>query len=865
MSSAPKTNQTLWNYTTGSYVVSSPAVVGGFVYAGSVLDHKVYALNAATGAFVWSYTTGMIVGSSPAVVGGVVYVGSYDYKVYALNAATGAFIWSYTTGGVVQSSPAVADGKVYVGSLDYKVYALNATTHTLAWSYTTGKEVRSSPAVVGGVVYVGSDDYKVYALNAATGALIWNYTTGGAVWTSSPAVADGKVYVGSYDGKVYCLNASTGAHIWNYTTDYQVSSSPAVADGKVYVGSYDNKVYCLDALTGASIWNYTTGNYVHSSPAVADGKVYVGSHDNKTYCLNATTGSLIWRYTTGGIVSSSPAVVGGVVYVGSQDMQIYAFGKHVNVWGIHIQEPAPMGIVDYGIGPNGPYEYTTNGFMGIATIASLSTNNSVLNETWMSFQLNVNLAFATNDGPYVYWIQDIAQIDTSNNAVWFLANIWNGSAPSANMSNSGVSGNGNVSTNKIYYAYRPNPQNFNGTGILLTYPATITFNVTAGISSSGEPTVSFAYDDGYGLITYDTVTFNGTNLTSFTGFEVNGVDYTPRGNYYDSELILGGVSSGRSTTDLQSDVRLQLEYWNGHNYQIVPNAYNFGSDTGEYIDNVLSGFSSSPWRNGEIFAEILPGAGQLGELYNQSQTGTIDIISPLASGTLNVSCGFSPGLLPWQIPFVSGEVNVILYNNAGFYHLRLYNQYGELYDQGYFMVSPGQILHLQAPFSRPAAHNIAAVSAASARNVIGKSFGVNVTVLVADKGDYTETFTVTIYANSTVIGTTQVSLNATDRTTLTLTGDTSSLAKGNYTISAVADTVAGEIDTTDNNCTVGTVTVTVPGDVTGEGKCDMQDISIMIDWFMTSPPNWDPNCDVDNDLNINMVDISIAIDHFMQT
>jgi len=53
-------------------------------------------------------------------------------------------------------------------------------------------------------------------------------------------------------------------------------------------------------------------------------------------------------------------------------------------------------------------------------------------------------------------------------------------------------------------------------------------------------------------------------------------------------------------------------------------------------------------------------------------------------------------------------------------------------------------------------------------------------------------------------------------------------------------------------------------DVNYDGSVDMADISIMIDWFMTSPPNWDPNCDVNNDNTIDMADISIAIDNFMK-
>jgi outer membrane protein assembly factor BamB len=162
-STAPNTNKTIWSYTTGLDVYSSPAVADGKVYIGSD-DGKVYCLDAITGALIWSHEIGGSVLSSPAVAYGKVYIGSDDYKVYCLDATTGAFIWSYTTGGGVESSPAVADGKVYIGSYDHKVYCLDAITGALIWSYTTGYPgISSSPAVADGKVYIGSGDHNVYA------------------------------------------------------------------------------------------------------------------------------------------------------------------------------------------------------------------------------------------------------------------------------------------------------------------------------------------------------------------------------------------------------------------------------------------------------------------------------------------------------------------------------------------------------------------------------------------------------------------------------------------------------------------------------------------------------------------------------
>jgi outer membrane protein assembly factor BamB len=297
------------------------------------LAHTGYSTSTGpnTNRTLWKYTTGYWVESSPVSADGVVFVGSDDAKVYALNASTGALLWSYTTGGYVYSSPAVASGVVYVGSLDDKVYALNASTGAYKWSYKTGNWVASSPAVASGIVYVGSTDGKVYALNAATGAYVWSYATGGSMFYTSPAVADGRVYVGSYDRKVYALNAVTGAYVWSYTTGGYVDSSPAVAGGVVFVGSDDGNVYALNASTGVLVWSYATGGYVSSSPSVAGDKVYVGSYDDKVYALNASTGALVWSYATGGYVSSSPAVADGVVFAGSNDGKIYAFGQRLSV------------------------------------------------------------------------------------------------------------------------------------------------------------------------------------------------------------------------------------------------------------------------------------------------------------------------------------------------------------------------------------------------------------------------------------------------------------------------------------------------------------------------------------------------------
>jgi hypothetical protein len=108
-----------------------------------------------------------------------------------------------------------------------------------------------------------------------------------------------------------------------------------------------------------------------------------------------------------------------------------------------------------------------------------------------------------------------------------------------------------------------------------------------------------------------------------------------------------------------------------------------------------------------------------------------------------------------------------------------------------------------------------------------------------------------------------------NQTILNAIWQTATYTKGNYTTRIVADTVSGETDITDNNCT-WMIHVGVPGDVSGstqgvyDGIVNMRDIQYMILLFNAKPgsTNWNPNADVNNDLVVNMRDINIAIMNF---
>ncbi len=335
-SSAPRTNTTKWVYTTGGNLESSPAVVNGKVYIGSV-DENIYCLDAYTGEKLWDYYIYELDACSPAVYDGKVYISNTHDHLYCLDADTGDEIWKFYKGdGVSRPSPAVFGGRVYFAhsraissGQDAYLYCLDADTGDIFWDYNLGFYELSSPTVSHGKVYIGSEDNKMYCFAADTGNLLWNFSTGWRAYFT-PLVFNGKVCFGS--DAVYCLDADNGTEIWNFTIgtgDPRMTSSPAVAYGNIYILSAFEGLYCLDGNTGEQIWNCNVGGGYTSSPVVADGKVYVGIWETgKLLCVNASTGEKLWEYDMNSVkwLFGSPAVAyGRLYYGGGLTRNVYCF------------------------------------------------------------------------------------------------------------------------------------------------------------------------------------------------------------------------------------------------------------------------------------------------------------------------------------------------------------------------------------------------------------------------------------------------------------------------------------------------------------------------------------------------------------
>jgi len=161
-------------------------------------------------------------------------------------------------------------------------------------------------------------------------------------------------------------------------------------------------------------------------------------------------------------------------------------------------------------------------------------------------------------------------------------------------------------------------------------------------------------------------------------------------------------------------------------------------------------------------------------------------------------------------------------------------------------------------------HDIAVTNVTLLKTAVGEGYTMSINVTVANRGSVTEDFPLTVYANASVIDSQMISLISEDFTTVTFIRNTTGFAKGNYTIKAVAEGVLGEANSTDNMYTAGFVAVTIPGDINGDFKVDLQDFVLLALAYGSHPGDakWNPNADIDDNGIVDPSDVSVLAQHY---
>ncbi|MGC9227350.1 thermopsin family protease [Caldivirga sp.] len=358
---------------------------------------------------------------------------------------------------------------------------------------------------------------------------------------------------------------------------------------------------------------------------------------NGSYNLYVFTPTQYSRWSSGG---NAYAVYSSSVTTGAYLIRIPPGTYYVVLYPTQCNGVTNTSINVIGLAPTGvssimPINTTAIlGYFNVSSIRAWNASYTAVNilrvpKGGASLQLNAVVRVELiNGGFQEYWLQDALIFITNEGVFRVVDNVWNATAPKANMSQYLINGSGRVyevmGINQWYYGYI---SSFNKYSLPLS--GYLEVNVTL---INGSVVVMF----GYAVIR------NGSNYASptITWFDnvtlgvkakqasivTTPYEETGGGYAYDVELVFGGSFNGEQTTFESLNAQLAIMHWGGSGWVPYSQVYNFGMNTAESATDLVTSIAS----NGNV--QVTVGIPYYGELTNAFKptipTSFIEVIYP---------------------------------------------------------------------------------------------------------------------------------------------------------------------------------------------------------------------------------------------
>jgi outer membrane protein assembly factor BamB len=270
-------------------IYGAPVVDQGTIYFGAY-DDNVYALNADDGTLRWTFKTNDPIVSSLALSGDILYAGSTDGSLYAIdttvctNSCPPTAARTFDTEDSIWASPLLAEDVVYVAAMNGRLYALNAETlePLSEFSFKADAGLLTDPTLADDeTLLVGGIDNKLYALDPDTGAEKWSFEGGNWFW-GRPQIDGDTIFIADLDGNIHALGLGDGNPMWSepFKAGAAVRSAPLLASGTLVVVDRDGNAYGVDPENGTQQWGPTLlDKTVLSDPFLLDTATSTGGTD----------------------------------------------------------------------------------------------------------------------------------------------------------------------------------------------------------------------------------------------------------------------------------------------------------------------------------------------------------------------------------------------------------------------------------------------------------------------------------------------------------------------------------------------------------------------------------------------------------
>jgi hypothetical protein len=150
---------------------------------------------------------------------------------------------------------------------------------------------------------------------------------------------------------------------------------------------------------------------------------------------------------------------------------------------------------------------------------------------------------------------------------------------------------------------------------------------------------------------------------------------------------------------------------------------------------------------------------------------------------------------------------------------------------------------------------------------VGRLVSINVTIL--NDGDLLENFTVSLFYDSTLITSKNLTLPSKEELVLHLIWNTSQVSPRlePYLLKAEASILAYEADSSDNTLVKGAIKIKIVGDVNGDGSVDINDLIAWDNAYGThfGDPQWDSQADINMDNIVDESDAMLILENYKET
>ena len=302
-----------------------------------------------------------------------------------------------------------------------------------------------------------------------------------------------------------------------------------------------------------------------------------------------------------------------------------------------------------------------------------------------------------------------------------------------------------------------------------------------------------------------------------------------------------------------------------------------------FISNNLDGISLN-WSSDIVIIQNDIVANQRYGIYLNSSSGSI-LENTLKSNSLGLMLYHSSGNIVYHNNFMENQQNAYAhesYNNVWDHGYPSGGNYWSTYvgfdirrgshqnetgsdgigDSSYFIDSDNVDNYPLMKKYPGSIHDVGVTSVTTSKTVMGQGNNLFVNVTIMNYGLYTETFNVTIFANSTSIKTQNITLTSLDSVTVPFAWNSSGFARA-YMISVNVTQVARETGLADNTFVDGIVKVTCIGDINGDYAAEAKDFVLVKMAIPSTPgsPRWNANADVNDDLVVDAKDLQLVKNH----